>query len=138
MLCWSGKPGACTRRLALEDEGRFQSSPLPEYLGATTESRAVDVSVDPERAKELRLVESVEASICCNCRNRSATGRRARSTKNGVPRDSSRRKTSVPAGWQSDRLVTARALHTWASITQSVFAFALPACAKCTLTVLIS
>ncbi len=58
--------------------------------------------------------------------------------KNGVPRDSSRRKTSVSSGWQSHRLVTGRALHTWASITQSVFAFALPASAKCTLTVLIS
>src|ERR1700724_2441511 len=81
MPCWSGKPGACPRRLSLEEEGRFQSSPLPEYLDATTESRAVDVSFDLERAKELSLVESDEAS----------------------------RKTSVPSGWQSDRLVTARA-----------------------------
>jgi hypothetical protein len=97
MPCWSGKPGACTRRLALEDEGRFQSSPLPE-------SRAVDVSVDPERAKELSLVESVEASICCKCCNRSATGRRARSTKK----------------WRSARLLSKENLGSiWLAVRQA-------------------
>src|SRR5580704_1199102 len=54
--------------------GRRSNRRLPE-------SRAVDVSADLERAKELSLVESVEASICCNCCNRSATACRARSTK---------------------------------------------------------